>query len=387
MRSPRSLPAQDSLEAARRRVLGRARKLEARQDPVCFEAPTNPDREALGAGWCVLSLSVHRYVPTRPFPDWSDAYNDLLQCLKQIRQDRITVQTKALKENGWGALKTVLQALAARPEARRYRMTPADIALLPEVRAVALGTRMSDENVNALHAQFGEAVEQWRLRACAKLRELVRASIQPEEPASDEAEVDPLELSTTKFKCRCCKDENEALFFPEVLSHRCSLDSETQPRPTSDAYEVFVHEQLSGASSNLEGRVWMLSELVVDETSEHSRKLVGLCGKDPKTATAKEMDEAEIWFVLDDESIMSWRAAVSTVPMLQRLVHDQSSQMVYQDGSAVLRDWRLATPEESERAQGRAQKMRDDATIWGCSACAKTTQSVLSDVLLHIEDV
>ena len=256
-----------------------------------------------------------------PHIDWAQALIVLRECLKQSRQERITAQTASLKENRWDTLKGLLEALAARPEARRYHMSLADVALLPEVRAVALDTQIGEENVQALHAQFGEAVEKWKTRACEKLRDLVRAGL-VDGPILDELEheVDPLELATTKFRCRCVGPYDDALFYPAVLSHRCQQDVEPRPaaEPTSDAYETFVLEQLGDTE---EGRAWTLNDLVVDETTQLSRKLFDLCGKNPDLTTAAEMDEADVWFVLRYANfVMTWRTAVSAVCLRPRLV-------------------------------------------------------------------
>lgn len=233
-------------------------------------------------------------------------YDNVIWCMEQTRKKRIEAHTRMLVDIRRYALQALLQALAARPEARRYQMSLCDIALLPEFRAVALGPRLVDDgDVAPLHAEFSHAVERWRLRAYAGLRELVAADTGG--CAGPGPGVDPLELATTKFRCECYRHKNEALFFPAILSHRCP------PTPTSDGYEEAIRGVLTDPFARmlgLEEGVWRHDIFSVDETSELSRRLVELCGMDPGRATAKDMDDAGVWFVLDDESVMSWRAAV-----------------------------------------------------------------------------
>ena len=234
-------------------------------------------------------------------------YDNVIWCMEQTRKKRIEAHTRMLIDIRRYALQALLQA---RPEARCYHMSLCDVALLPEFRAVALGPRLVDDGDMApLHAEFGHAVERWRLRAYAGLRELVAADT----GGRAEPGVDPLELATTKFRCGCYRHKNEALFFPAVLSHRCPPQPAWAPNPTSDGYGEAIRGVLTGSFARMLGLrecVWRHDAFSVDETSELSHRLVQLCGMDPGRAMAKDMDDAGVWFVLDDESVMSWRAAV-----------------------------------------------------------------------------
>lgn len=218
-------------------------------------------------------------------------YANMIWCMEQVRKEPAAFDIGCIIRNRWVALKALLQTLAARPEARRFHMRLGDIAFLPEFRTVVLAPRLvNDDNTAPLRAQFRNAVEQWERRARGELCRLIFDYT----ASHPEFGVDPLQLATTKFPCMCYRHKNDTLFYPAVLAHRCLLD--VIPPRTSNMYEEAVLAQLTSSFSwsHESNRVWTHDDIFVDGTSEHSRRLIELCGKDPRRATASEMDDAGV---------------------------------------------------------------------------------------------
>lgn len=217
--------------------------------------------------------------------DWSKMHAKMIRFMKQVNKERTASTMRSLPRDRWASLKALLQTLAARPEARRFYMRLSDIAFLPEFRTVALVLQPVDDGDTApLRAHFGNTVEQWERRARGGLCKLI-LDYPAGRPESGE---DPIELATTKFRCRCCRHKNEALFYPAVLTHRCPPGARRLQTP--DVYEESVLLQLTASfpRSHKPTCVWTHDDLSVDETSEHSRRLIELSGKDPRQATARE---------------------------------------------------------------------------------------------------
>lgn len=152
-----------------------------------------------------------------------------------------------------------------------------------------------------------------------------------------QAELDQqIQLATTVFRCKVSSnDDMDAiyhvlyggahngrsacanLFYPDVLSHRCL--SRTSTYSTSYRNDESLHLERVVSSR----RSWTCERLVVDEKAKALMEdIVKFCKLDPATATAKDLDDLDIWLGCPDcaswttdtdkakAPVYKWRAAI-----------------------------------------------------------------------------
>jgi hypothetical protein len=163
---------------------------------------------------------------------------------------------------------------------------------------------VTKEDFQQYRVQLPGLLQEWKEAACAKLVKLIQQSpvihgSSNGRPATPEFSV--LDLATTVFSCKRC---SKPLFYPRVLSHAC---------PTQTHF---------GNSPVLDSTIWDgggLDEVAYDPA--HAIKVVTAFGKDPATATTKEMDEynqrveclrCRIDLRIPRRLFMPWRLAVRT---------------------------------------------------------------------------
>lgn len=267
---------------------------------------------------------------------------DVLNFMQEVKEARLKREFKQRLEGRFDALKMTLNTLANRPEARTCGILYSDIAFIPEIREVMCAPEsvlVDEESFRAVHETFGDMVEAWKRNAVDELRKLVNKRRKPRKTkakgkgkkkvAEAEAVVDPLELATTLFSC-----ENHCgttpLFYPGILAHRCFR---MPHMPFSDVYCNFIREHYECSSG---GRQWWPStgvgkytvrdDLVVNPRAvpKYAKQIITLCGRDPKTATASELDDLDVRLVLvkeDGKHVVTWREAVGLEPTSDCLGH------------------------------------------------------------------
>lgn len=204
-----------------------------------------------------------------------------------------------------------------------------DIAMLPEVRAII---ELPDE-AEVLPDAFASVIEnlpaltaRWyfecKLELGARLRhpyKMLSGGPKDSETAVwTDAELDNLgaaelvDLAGSYFECITCKAEKT---FPHILSHHCGSEMQRTMFTMDDLYlrgigSAFV--ELPWSTARIFGKVANISKL---------HRVASLLELDLKTATSKDLDDRNQWFVctctLCEEQpmveVMRWRHVVSAL--------------------------------------------------------------------------
>jgi len=298
---------------------------------------------------------------------------EMVQIVQNVRSAHPELELAERLHGRSTALYSALEELVECPEAQADELSKTEIALMPEVRDIMCapqGAEVNQDTFIALREHMGAMVEGRRSRVCDDLRALLTRARGANE-ASTESDsgtgADPLDLATTMFRSpNAGSSERERfLFYPEILRYRHRY------KAGSDAYCDFIAQAMWLFSDSLFFRVDLC---LVHKPSEEALRLIQLCGKDPKTATVKEMDSLDVRFVVDDKTIMTWRAAMS-----------------HQDAKwwrGEKWQWRLASPEEVSQAKECEREIRR-SSLWKCIRCPPRTSNPTSfdAALSHLDAV
>ncbi|KZT74573.1 hypothetical protein DAEQUDRAFT_807678 [Daedalea quercina L-15889] len=289
---------------------------------------------------------------------WENMRDGVVDIMRKVRNAHPNLRFHMMLQKRLDALQDALKEFVMCPEAQAAGLTMGDIALMQEVRDIMCspaGVRIEKGNLTALRDQMGTMAERWRASTHDDLRSLLAADSVGKQPTGSDLpnNVDPLELAVTMFRCKLHLSRGE-VFYPNVLQHHC-LRNHWPKLPPSDIYGNYIINNISWWSLSPTFGPCAFSAkdcLVVHKPSKKALELIELCGKDPKTVTAKEMDAMGVRFVQDNGDIMTWRAAV-----------------IRQDTYEWCRSsWRLATPEEVAQARGLEEKSCRKEK-WTCTIC------------------
>lgn len=178
-----------------------------------------------------------------------------------------------------------------------------DFCMQPQF--VEVLTEKSDRELEALNdplqlaVLFDSVADKWRKQTCAKLLAMMPAS------PVDVDDIAGLNLATTVFQCSRC---GEPITYPRILVHRCtrSISTGVYLEPSAGEHDILNALHING---------WNWPWNYMDETvsfntdsSEVAAEIVLLCGLDPETTTANEMDELDARLVCRMcSTAMSWR--------------------------------------------------------------------------------
>ncbi|KAH9907126.1 uncharacterized protein B0H18DRAFT_1077967, partial [Fomitopsis serialis] len=281
------------------------REVESRDDALSRErfAEIVSRLHALGWGPELSFLERHHYralvaheqvwVPKKLTDRvWNNMRGEMVQIVQNIRDAFPELDFTERLHGRSTALYSALEELVECPEAQADELSHTDIALMPEVREIMCapeGVEVNRDTFIALRKHMGAMVEGRRSRVHDDLRALLTRQRGASEASSESGSgtgVDPLDLATTMFRS----------------PYRPGIQRQ------SDAYCAFIAQAAWYYSDQL---FFHVDLCIVHKPSEEALKLIQLCGKDPKTVTVKEMDALDVRFVVDDKTIMTWRAAMS----------------------------------------------------------------------------
>ncbi|KAI0734945.1 hypothetical protein C8Q72DRAFT_805643 [Fomitopsis betulina] len=300
-----------------------------------------------GLGWSrdLELLAKKDYAPLRELKQmkiakkvtdrvWRNMEADMVACMEKAREQRLAQERLQQLHARLATFKPTMVALAEHPEAKRLAMHYGDIVSLPEVRElmdVPLGSDavLGPSSFDELRERFGEVVERWHVRVCNELRAYFFGS----NGLGVDEKLDPLDLATSRFYCKKCDWSSglrPPMWYPDVLLHQCCQV------PLGTGGDEYY------ACSAMILRQWFPSRvcrrgpshaLKLYKPTALSCKLIEMCGKDPSTATAKEMNELDVRFVLD-EKVMTW-----------------SNAMLHQDRQSKFCSWKMVSPGEKTEAK------------------------------------
>ncbi|TFY59650.1 hypothetical protein EVJ58_g5647, partial [Rhodofomes roseus] len=237
---------------------------------------------------------------------WQNMQDEIVRSMDSIRQERLEHEHRSLLTARWPILESAGGELLHRyigdhPELSAYGLYIADFALLKEVREVMCtpANEIVDEaSFLALEGQMDTMVERWRARICKQLRGLfIKHKVKT--PRG----MNPLDLATTVFDLNPYGYTTVATF-PSVLTYSDTVRYPCTPKSRRSTYEQFVYEQ-EGVDSEFTS-----DKIKPKEPNDHMRRVIQLCGKDPETATAKEMDALDIRLVSEpSDVVVTWLGA------------------------------------------------------------------------------
>ncbi|KAL4246065.1 hypothetical protein ABKN59_003253 [Abortiporus biennis] len=172
----------------------------------------------------------------------------------------------------------------------------------------------SEEIVEAKAQQFYDGLDdflaEWHTTTDNKLLDLLPENMKEGIPDAMHA----LQLSTVWFSCPLCNEKT--IPYPRTKAHRCLMkcrELNLEPATLEDDLRNLLYRKTGEAP-------WSSENLIFDaKSSELMGHLVELCGLDPKTTTAEDLDNLDPRFAclacsddLDDMSsccAMTWRRA------------------------------------------------------------------------------
>ncbi|KDR81924.1 hypothetical protein GALMADRAFT_221811 [Galerina marginata CBS 339.88] len=135
------------------------------------------------------------------------------------------------------------------------------------------------EHFDPIVPMLPDIVLRWKRKIEEKLLHLIRT-------AAPEYTFDPetvFQLATTAFSCSGCGYKNQSLWHPRVLMHSCA---------TKNDYSAVEDADLNDVKSALRQVYWNYRLCLSFKPYDLQllSKVVGMCGLDPNTATAVDMD-------------------------------------------------------------------------------------------------
>lgn len=175
--------------------------------------------------------------------------------------------------------KLVQRHIQTRPVTEMFPL-PADICNMDEFRSIIFDTpqaeQVSEKSFEIPMAQIQELSQKWLLKNRLLLLDLIPSTGTPES-----AGLSPLDLATTFFRCRWCKDP---ITHPRILRHDCLTSVR---KAVDDGSEFFV------ACTHLGALPWNFGHDQVSfdvDAFEAAKAIILACRHDPTMITASEMD-------------------------------------------------------------------------------------------------
>ncbi|KAH9833536.1 uncharacterized protein C8Q71DRAFT_188731 [Rhodofomes roseus] len=299
---------------------------------------------------------------------WQNMQDEIVRSMDSIRQERLEHEHRSLLTARWPILESAGGELLHRyigdhPELSAYGLYIADFALLKEVREVMCtpANEIVDEaSFLALEGQMDTMVERWRARICKQLRGLfIKHKVKT--PRG----MNPLDLATTVFDLNPYGYTTVATF-PSVLTYSDTVRYPCTPKSRRSTYEQFVYEQ-EGVDSEFTS-----DKIKPKEPNDHMRRVIQLCGKNPETATAKEMDALDIRLVSEpSDVVVTWLGAMLKAAAPGAHAHN----------------WRRATADETVKTKDVESHMLAHHSIWTCTKCEASPIPASRDAVQdHLRD-
>lgn len=242
---------------------------------------------------------------------WRMMKNGLVTFMEAVRMKRLTRLWLAELSDRLVVLGDLYQLYLTHCPIEQPQPSLADICTSDHVhQLLALPDVPADISraLSDLYNELPRITETWRATASRRLLQLI--------PSYNGMVYNPLyrlELATTFFTCALgC---SEPIGFPRVLSHKCANYLVHLP-----TFELVSADKIQALSATLGEEPWNLRGDRIafnPKASLAAHKIVEIVGLDPYCATAKRMDELDVWFgcplCSTDElkCLMSWDAAVS----------------------------------------------------------------------------
>ncbi|KAH9935794.1 uncharacterized protein B0H18DRAFT_423867 [Fomitopsis serialis] len=311
------------------------------------------DRIAM-QGYC--PLSEHAQVrPSKALTDrgWAKIRDEVVAKMQEIKDFRLRTERRALLRTRLNMLKAAVTAARTTPTKRtvedEYKPKFQNLAFMPVFREFVDAPNdvvVNQEAFAALMPRLPLLDEQWQKES----REQLRAKLADHVDAQDGADV--LNLAVAVFKCKGCP---RILGHPQVLAHECvgSLLMES-PGQHDDYLKLVVDVGYKYP--------WNADHIQVVTELERVRAIIEICGKDPKVATQKDMDDADLRVVYDSPydggRVMSWRRAVRFV-----------LNGIGTYGQFVRSQWMKATEEQKAAVKDREESHKAALMIDSYSRC------------------
>ncbi|KAH9927816.1 uncharacterized protein B0H18DRAFT_1103992 [Fomitopsis serialis] len=290
---------------------------------------------------------------------WQNIQSEFIHCMEGIREERLEHEFKPVLAKRWPILVSAGNELLDRylgehPDLLAYGFNVGDLAISQEFRNIM--NEPADEDVDitsffALEGHVGTIVERWRTRVCEELRGLfVKHEIKLPEGR------DPLELATTLFSGTSTSTSFwQHAFFPDVVADRYLRFSDNFK--AKDGYERFVYDQPSARL-----RCYISCDMLrpIQPGAKFMQEIIELCGRDPVTVTAEEMDVLDVRLVDECRHIcVTWRGAI-----------------LLSSARGGWYKWRLASIDETAKVKKLEMVKLEKEKLWTCTRCETSRMPV-----------
>ncbi|KZT72450.1 hypothetical protein DAEQUDRAFT_723167 [Daedalea quercina L-15889] len=287
----------------------------------------------------------------KPLTDrtWQNMQDELVKRMNDVQAQRLEHELQVRLIQRWPVFESAGKELLDRyfgkhPEMLAYGLNIGDLALQKEfceIMCAPADVVVDKFRFLALEGQLIEILERWQERMCKQLRGLIVEA----EVVSPKG-INSLDLATTLFSD--CNRPHEPRFFPDVVAS--GVARQMDDHPGNDTYTKFVSRQRHAACCYVDD-----AQLRFVQPTDLMREMIQMCGKDPDTVTAAEMDALDVRFVWRECAFMTWRRALEDASC-----EDQ------------IRGWRLATAEETSKLKEREMQVMRNSTscsLWSCTRC------------------
>ena len=243
---------------------------------------------------------------------WLNMRDAVLGRMNDVRNERLKHEFLSCLAQRWPVMAAVAQQfldrnLARNPERMAYGVNIADLALQEEFECIMCEPTdvvIDSARFLALENKVNAIIKRW----VDGVKKQFRAVAQGSTPRS----VNALALATTVF-ATSPSGAGYQRTFPAIIAPLRPYSSTSFGHTVKSIYAGFARRQR-------ELPFELGPEVTVVTPEENMLRIVQMCGKDPRKATAKEMDALDTRFVVNGHCTTNWRGAVSSISLIVRTV-------------------------------------------------------------------
>lgn len=279
---------------------------------------------------CLDSAGPAPYTQLTSMQGWERIRDELSTYMQHVQTSRLARERSAAIRSRLQVLQYVIDRL--RNDEGRSPMTEShpkfpDYALMPDFRSVIeaqTDAPLDRQAFARVLMKIPDLDSNWLTQRAYLLDDMLRRALGliPEGMARPYCwlNVSIFDLALAVVECRRCQERMPPMM---AISHRCAHSSSTYWFLELDREETPEDDYMRDLRYVARGvRPWDMSCFRVPDL-EQVRAVLLACGKDPETATGREMHDEDIWVAVKDvlvdgkRKVMRWDAAVRVLTSSQ----------------------------------------------------------------------